>query len=227
MSRKLLAVAPLVSVTLVVTLLAGCGMTPERPAVTTRAAASQAVKLEAAARKETRAQAESRAKKYIKEFNDTAYRSIASRTLMVQKIARTDADAAYEFLLQEIDDLQELRGEMKNVTAHQAEEYEEIITEELDEMTPDQELVKKRRKKAEALKMDLDELTILDEKEAAATEGELAAMWGGQARVGSRNRLLSAIQESKLYKAVKRAYKNTRRKVKKFLSSICRKVRWC
>ena len=227
MSRKLLAVAPLVSVTLAVTFLAGCGMTPDRPAVATRAAASQAVKMEASARKETRAAAEARAKKYIAEFNDTAYRSIASRTLMVQKIARTDADAAYEFLLQEIDDLQELRGEMKIVTAIQAEEYEEVLTEELDEMTPDQEVVKKRVTRAKALEMDLDELTILDEKEAVAKEGELSAMWGGQARVGSRNRLLSAIQESKLYKAVKRAYKNTRRKVKKFISNICRKLRWC
>lgn len=227
MSRKLHVVAPIVSVTLALSFLAGCGMTPDRPAITKAAAATQGVKLEAKARKETRAQAEARAKKYIKEFNDTQYRSIASRTLMVQKIARTDADAAYEFLLQEIDDLQELRGEMKNITAHQAEEYEEMLTEQLDEMTPDQEAVKKRVKKAESLGMDLDEVTILEEKEATATEGELSAMWGGQARVGSRNRLLSAIQESKLYKAVKRAYKNTRRKVKKFLSNICRKLRWC
>lgn len=227
MSRKLLAVAPLVSVTLAVSFLAGCGMTPDRPAITKAAAATQGVKLEAKNRKETRAQAEARAKKYIAEFNAIEYRSIASRTLMVQKIARTDADAAYEFLLKEIDDLQELRGEMQNITAHQAEEYEEMLTEELDEMTPDQEAVKKRVKKAETLGMDLDELTILDEKESVAKEGELAAMWGGQARVGSRNRLLSAIQESKLYKAVKRAYKNTRRKVKKFLSNICRKLRWC
>ncbi len=227
MSRKLLAVAPLVSVTLALSFLAGCGMTPDRPAITKAAAATQGVKLEAKNRKETRAQAESRAKKYITEFNETKWRSIAARTLMVQKIARTDADAAYEFLLQEIDDLQELRGEMKAVTAYQAEEYEETLTEELDEMTPDQAQVKKRVQKAEALGMDLDEVTILEEKESVAQEGELSAMWGGQARVGSRNRLLSAIQESKLYKAVKRAYKNTRRKVKKFLSNLCRKLRWC
>lgn len=227
MSRKLHVVAPLVSVTLAVSFLAGCGMTPDRPAISKAAAATPSVKLEAKARKETRAQAEARAKKYIAEFNSIEYRSIASRTLMVQKIARTDADAAYEFLLQEIDDLQELRGEMKNITSYQFEEYEEMLTEELDEMTPDQEAVKKRVQKAEALGMDLDEVTILDEKETTATGGELSAMWGGQARVGSRNRLLSAIQESKLYKAVKRAYKNTRRKVKKFLSNLCRKLRWC
>lgn len=227
MSRKFLAVAPLVSVALAASILAGCGVSPTRPAVAGKPVATQSVKMEAKARKETRSQAEVRAKKYITEFQETKWRSIAARTLMVQKIARTDADAAYEFLLQEVEDLQELRGEMKNITAQQAEEYEEVLTEELDEMTPDQETVKKRVAKAEALKMDLDELTILEEKEAVATEGELSAMWGGQARVGSRNRLLSAIQESKLYKAVKRAYKNTRRKVKKFLTNICRKLRWC
>jgi hypothetical protein len=227
MSRLFQVAAPIASVAIVASILAGCGATPTRPATVGKPVATQAVKMEAKARKETRAQAEVRAKKYIAEFEGTNYRSIAARTLQVQKIARTDADAAYEFLLGEVETLQELRGEMKNITAQQAEEYEEVLTEELDEMTPDQEVVKKRVAKSEALGMDLDELTILEEKEAIATEGELSAMWGGQARVGSRNRLLSAIQESKLYKAVKRAYKNTRKKVKRFLSNICKKLRWC
>lgn len=222
MARSLTVAAPLVSLALAVSLLAGCGATPTRPVAATRSAVTSAVKLEAASRKESRAQAEARAKGYIAEFNATQWRSIAARTLMVQKIARTDSDAAYDFLLEEIEALQDLRGEMKNITAHQAEEYEEVLAEELDEMTPDQQAVKARVRKAEALRMDLDELTISEEIAAGPT-----AMWGGGARVGSRNRVLSAIQESKLYRAVSRAYKNTRKKVKSVLRSLCRKVSWC
>ena len=106
-------------------------------------------------------------------------------------------------------------------------------------MTPDQEKVKKRIAKAESLGMDLDELTIQEEREPAATnpgqqigsdlplEPELAAKWGGTAHVGQSNRLLSAIQNSKLYKFVKRAYKNTRRVIHRFLHGICEKLRWC
>lgn len=219
MSRKFAAVAPLVSVTLALSFLAGCGTSPTRP-VTTATVASASVKLEAASRKETRAQAEARAKRYIAEFNDTNYRSIRSRTEMVQKIARTDADSAYEFLMGEIDDLQELRGEMKNITATEAEEYEEMLLSEIDEMTPDQEEVKKRVAKSKALKMDLDELTIIEER----ASGEAIAQGGG-ARVGSRNRVLTAIQESKIYKFVTKAAKNTRKKVKKVVTSIWKKLK--
>lgn len=218
MSRKFAAVAPLVSVTLALSFLAGCGTMPSSPTPTGTYATSKSVKMEAAARKETRAQAESRAKRYIAEFNDTAYRSIRSRTEMVQKIARTDADAAYEFLLQEIDDLQELRGEMKKITAAEAEEYEEMLLSEIDEMTPDQEEVKKRVAKSKALAMDLDELTIIEERSGEATVQ-------GRARVGSRNRVLTAIQESKIYKFVSKAAKNTRKKVKKAVSSIWKKLK--
>ncbi|MEB3327757.1 MAG: hypothetical protein VKQ33_00830 [Candidatus Sericytochromatia bacterium] len=214
--------APLVSVILAASLLAACGTSPVRPSMGDRPVVTASVKAQAAARKETRAQAEKRARAYIAEFNDTRWRSIAARTLMVQKIARTDSDAAYNFLLEEIEALQELRGEMKRVTAQQAEEYEEVLTEELDEMTPDQAEVKARVRKAEALRLDLDELTVAEEL-AAGPE----VMWGGSARVGSRNRVLSAIQESKLDRAVSRAYKNTRKKVKSVLRSLCRKVRWC
>jgi TolA-binding protein len=222
MARTFSLAAPLVSLTLAASLLVGCGSNPVRPAMGERPVVTASVKAQAAARKETRAQAEKRARGYIAEFNETRWRSIAARTLMVQKIARTDSDAAYDFLLEEIESLQELRGEMKTITAHQAEEYEEVLTEELDEMTPDQAEVKARVSKAEALRMDLDELTVSEELAAGP-----AAKWGGTARVGSRNRVLSAIQESKLYKAVSRAYKNTRRKVKSLLRSLCRKVRWC
>jgi TolA-binding protein len=222
MARTLSLAAPLVSLTLAAALLVGCGANPVRPAMGDRPVVTASVKAQAAARKENRAQAEKRASAYIAEFNETRWRSIAARTLMVQKIARTDSDAAYDFLLEEIESLQELRGEMKNITAHQAEEYEEVLTEELDEMTPDQAEVKARVSKAEALRMDLDELTVSEELAAGP-----AAKWGGTARVGSRNRVLSAIQESKLYKAVSRAYKNTRKKVKSLLRSLCRKVRWC
>jgi hypothetical protein len=223
MSRKLSTVAPLVSLTLAVSVLAGCGATPTRPQLPVTATA-QSVKMEAAARKETRAQAERRAKGYIEQFNQTHWRSIDARTEMVQKIARTDADAAYDFLLQEIDDLQELRGEMKNVTRDQAEAYEEMLTEELDGMTPDQQQVKSRVEKAKSLNMDLDELTITEER--ATPSSEVEAKWGGSAHVGSRNRLLTAIQESKLYKAVSKAYKNTRKKVKKFLTNLWKKLHW-
>ena len=221
MSHLRSTVAPLVSLTLAVSLLAGCGMTPAAPTPALTAASSHSVKLEAAARKETRAQAEKRAKKYIAEFNDINYRSIRSRTEMVQKIARTDADAAYEFLLDEIEALQDLRGEMKNITQAEAEGYEEMLVEQLDEMTPDQEEVKRRVKKAESLKLDLDELTVLEEMAAGE---EMVAQ--GRARVGSRNRVLTAIQESKLYKAAKRAVKNTRKKVKRALSNLWKKLRW-
>ena len=225
MSRTISTVAPLVSLTLVASVLAGCGASPSHP-VAPVAATAKTVKMEAAARKETRAQAEKRAKRYIAEFNETRWRSINARTEMVEKIARTDADAAYDFLLQEIDDLQELRGEMKSVTKVQAEEYEEMLTEQLDEMTPDQEEVKKRVAKAEALKMDLDELTITEERAMGSVEA-IEAKWGsGGARVGSRNRVLTAIQESKLYKSVTKAYKNTRKKVKKFLANLKKKLRW-
>jgi len=51
--------------------------------------------------------------------------------------------------------------------------------------------------------------------------------WGGQAHVGSRNRLLTAIQESKVYKFVKRAYKNTRRWIKHTLKNLCQKLHFC
>ncbi|MEB3196932.1 MAG: hypothetical protein VKP62_06980 [Candidatus Sericytochromatia bacterium] len=221
MSRCLL-VAPVLAASLMLGSLAGCG-TAGAPALPRQAsAAPAAVKLQAAARKETRAQAEARAKRYIAEFNETAWRSINARSEMVRKIARTDSDAAYDFLLQEIEDLQELRGEMKKVTAAEAEEYEELLTEELDEMTPDQQVVKARVRKAESLSMDLDEVTILEEQAAGPS-----AQWAGNARVGSRNRVLSAIQESKLYRAVSRAFKNTRKKVRTILRSLCRKVLWC
>ena len=221
MSRLRSTLAPLVSLTLVASLLAGCGMTPAGP-VPAIAASSPSVKLEAAARKETRAQAEQRAKKYIAEFNSINYRSIRSRTEMVQKIARTDADAAYEFLLDEIEALQDLRGEMKNITQAEAEAYEEMLLEQLDEMTPDQNEVKRRVQKAESLKLDLDELTVLEEMTAGGAE--MVAQ--SRARVGSRNRLLTAIQESKLYKATKRAVKNTRAKIKKALNNLKKKLRW-
>lgn len=224
MSRKLSTVAPVVSLALAVSLLAGCGTSLNRPTVPVTAATAQSVKLEAAARKETRTQAERRAKGYIEEFNSTHYRSITSRTEMVQKIARTDSDAAYDFLLQEIDDLQELRGEMKNITKQEAEEYEEMLTEQLDDMTPDQDEVKARVQKAQSLHMDLDELTISEEH--ATPPAEMAAKWGGSAHVGSRNRVLTAIQESKLYKAASKALKNTRKKVKKFLSNLWKKLHW-
>lgn len=222
MSRKFAAVAPLVSVTLALSFLVGCGTAPSGPVTTGTMVSSPSVKMEAASRKETRAQAEARAKRYIGEFNDINYRSIRSRTEMVQKIARTDADAAYEFLLTEIDDLQELRGEMKSITKAEADEYEEMLLSELDEMTPDQAEVKKRVSKAKALEMDLDELTIIEERQM----GEVVAAGGG-ARVGSRNRVLTAIQESKLYKFVSKAAKNTRKKAKKVVSSIWKKLkRW-
>ncbi|MEB3220890.1 MAG: hypothetical protein VKS61_02330 [Candidatus Sericytochromatia bacterium] len=222
MARSFSLAAPLVSLTLAVSLLAGCGTSPVRPAMGDRPVVTSSVKAQAAARKDARTEAEKRARGYIAEFNATQWRSIAARTLMVQKIARTDSDAAYDFLLEEIAALQELRGEMKNITAYQAEEYEEVLTEELDEMTPDQAEVKARVRKAETLRMDLDELTVSEELAAGPS-----AKWGGSSRVGSRNRVLSAIQESKLYKAVSRAFKNTRRKVKSVLRSLCRKVRWC
>lgn len=222
MARSFSLAVPFISATLAVAFLAGCGTSPIRPAMGDRPAVSSSVKAQAAKRKETRAQAERRARGYIAEFNDTRWRSINARTEMVKKIARTDSDAAYDFLLEEIESLQELRGEMKNVTRAQAEEYEEVLTEELDEMTPDQGQVKARVRKAEMLGMDLDELTISEELTAGPE-----VMWGGNARVGSRNRVLSAIQESKLYKAVSRAYKNTRKKVKSLLRNLCRKVRWC
>lgn len=222
MARSFSLAAPLVSVTLAVALLAGCGASPTRPSIGDRPAISSSIKAQAAKRKETRAQAEKRARGYIAEFNDTRWRSINARTEMVKKIARTDSDAAYDFLLEEIESLQDLRGEMKNITRAQAEEYEEVLTEELDEMTPDQGQVKARVQKAEMLGVDLDELTISEELKAGPE-----AMWGGNARVGSRNRVLSAIQESKLYKAVSRAYKNTRKKVKSLVRNLCRKVRWC
>lgn len=226
MSRKFSTLAPIVSLTLVASVLAGCGMTPERPMMPITGATAKTVKMEAAARKETRLQAERRAKGYIAEFNERQWRSINARTEMVEKIARTDADAAYDFLLQEIEDLQELRGEMKNVTRLEAEAYEEMLTEQLDEMTPDQEEVKKRVSKAESLKLDLDELTIAEERAMGSVEA-IEAKWGsGGARVGSRNRVLTAIQESKLYKSVSKAYKNTRKKVKKFLANLKKKLRW-
>ncbi len=197
------------------------GSTPQAQAVST---VSAGVKAEAAKRKETRREAEARAKRYIVDFNDTRWRSITARSEAVKQIARTDSDAAYDFILQEIDDLQELRGEMKSVTRVQAEEYEEMLTEELDEMTPDQEEVKARVAKAGVRKMDLDEFTIVEER---ANAGAVNAKWGGNARVGSRNRLLTAIQESKLYKAVSKAARNTRRAVKRFLRSLCQKLRMC
>lgn len=222
MARPLSLSAPLVSLTLAAALLAGCGATPGRSPVAARPAISATVKAEAASRKESRVQAEARARGYIAEFNAREWRSIAARTLMVQKIARTDSDAAYDFLLDEIAALQDLRGEMKAITAQQAEEYEEVLTEELDEMTPDQAEVKSRVRRAETLRMDLDELTVSEELAAGPS-----VKWGGGARVGSRNRVLSAIQESKLYRAVTRAYKNTRSKVKSLLRSLCRKVSWC
>jgi TolA-binding protein len=221
-ARSFSLAAPLVSLTLAVSLLAGCGAAPTRPAIGDRPAVTTSVKAQAAKRKETRAQAEKRARGYIAEFNDTAWRSINARTEMVKKIARTDSDAAYDFLLEEIESLQDLRGEMKNITREQAEAYEEVLTEELDEMTPDQAEVQARTRKAEMLGMDLDEMTISEELMAGP-----AAMWGGNARVGSRNRVLSAIQSSKLYRAVSRAYKNTRKKVKSAIRNLCRKVRWC
>lgn len=220
MSRKLASLAPVVSLTLALSFLAGCGQTPT---LTTPVAATQkSVKMEAAARKETRRQAESRAKRYIAEFEDTNYRSIRSRSAMVEKIARTDADAAYDFLLQEIENLQELRGEMPKLTRAEYEDYEELLLEQLDEMTPDQQQVRRRVEKAESMGLDLDELTILEEIEDEA----MGMVEAQRARVGSRNRLLTAIQESKLYKSAKKAYKNTKKKVKKFLSNLWKKLRW-
>lgn len=222
MARSFSLTAPFISLALAVSMLAGCGTSPVRPAIGDRPAISSSVKAQAAKRKETRAQAEKRARGYIAEFNDTRWRSINARTEMVKKIARTDSDSAYNFLLDEIESLQELRGEMKNITRAQAEEYEEVLAEQLDEMTPDQRQVKARVQRAERLGVDLDELTISEELTAGPE-----AMWRGNARVGSRNRVLSAIQESKLYKAVSRAYKNTRKKVKSLIRNLCRKVRWC
>lgn len=219
MSRKLASLAPVVSVALALSFLAGCGQSPTLPTPT--AATQKSVKMEAAARKETRREAESRAKRYIAEFQDINYRSIRSRSAMVEKIARTDADAAYNFVLEEIENLQELRGEMPKLTKAEYEDYEELLLEQLDEMTPDQEQVRQRVRKAEALDMDLDELTVLEELEDAAT-GMVEAQ---RARVGSRNRVLTAIQESKLYKSVKKAYKNTKKKAKKFLTNLWKKLR--
>jgi hypothetical protein len=221
MSRRLATVAPVVSLALAVSVLAGCGAQPNRP-VAPMMTSIQSVKAEAASRKLSRAEAEKRAKQLIAEFDDHNWRSINARTEAVRKIARTDADAAYDFLLQEVQGVQDLRDEMKSVTKDQADEYEETLTELIDDMTPDQEAVKQRVAKAKSLNMDLDELTISEER---ANPSAMAL--GGTAHVGSRNRLLTAIQESKVYKAISRAYKNTRKKVKNFLNSLCKKIHMC
>jgi hypothetical protein len=230
MSRHLNLLAPIASVAVVASILAGCGATPNRVQSATNVVASASVKAEAANRKETRAQAQARAKKLIAEFDNHNWRSINARTEAVKKIANTDSDAAYDFLLEEIATVQDLRDEMKSVTVAQADEYEEMLSTEVDGMTPDQVVVKKRVAKAEALGIDLDELTIMEEREDLAKGADaptFEAKWGGQAHVGSRNRLLTAIQESKVYKFVKRAYKNTRRFIKRALKSLCQKLHFC
>jgi hypothetical protein len=183
---------------------------------------AQSVKAEAAARKLTRAEQEKKAKALIAEFDDHNWRSITARTEAVQRIARTDSDAAYDFLLKEVEEVQDLRDEMKNITKDDADQYEETLTNLIDDMTPDQEEVKSRVAKAKSLNVDLDELTITEEKTNPS-----AMSLTGTAHVGSRNRLLTAIQESKVYKAISRAYKNTRKKVKNFLHSLCKKIHMC
>lgn len=230
MSRHLTIAAPIVSVALVASILAGCGKQPTAVSSAAATVTSASIKAEAANRKLTRAQAEAKAKQLIAEFDNHNWRSINARTEAVKKIANTDATAAYDFLLEEIATVQDLRDEMKNITKDDADTYEEMLSDQVDQMTPDQEVVKKRVAKAEALHMDLDELTISEEdtdKAQGASSETFEAKWGGQAHVGSRNRLLTAIQESKVYKFVKRAYKNTRRWIKHTLKSICQKLHFC
>jgi hypothetical protein len=227
MSRHLNLMAPVVSVSLALALLAGCGVSPNRvQTATTVTASSAAIKSEAEGRKVTRAQNEERAKQLIATFDDHNWRSIDARTKAVEKIAATDSNASYDFLLEEATKVQDLRDQMKNITEEDANTYEEAVGGLIDKMTPDQSEVKKRVAKAESLHMDLDELTITEENQSRA-EGTYEAKWAGQAGVGTRNRLLTAIQESKVYKFVKRAYRNTRHWIKGTLHSICQKLHFC
>lgn len=227
MSRHFTLLAPVVSLTLAVSVLAGCGASHSPvQAAAAITASSASIKSMAEARKQTRAQAEARAKQLIAEFDNHNWRSINARTEAVQKIANTDSNAAYDFLLDEISQVQDLRDEMKSITQDDADTYEETLSGLIDKMTPDQTEVKARVAKAESLNMDLDELTIQEEQQAQA-EGTFAAKWGGQASVGTRNRLLTAVQESKVYKFVKRAYRNTRKFIKNSLRSLCQKLHFC
>ncbi|MDB5102278.1 MAG: hypothetical protein JWM80_6699 [Cyanobacteria bacterium RYN_339] len=230
MSRHLTIAAPIVSIALVASILAGCGAAPNHVSAAATTVSSASIKAEANTRKLTRAQAEAKAKQLIAEFDNHNWRSINARTEAVKKIANTDSQLAYDFLLEEVATVQDLRDEMKNITKDDADTYEEMLSDEVDQMTPDQEVVKKRVAKAEALKMDLDELTVSEEqndKIQGASNETFEAKWGGGAHVGSRNRLLTAIQESKVYKFVKRAYKNTRRWIKHTLKSLCQKLHFC
>lgn len=222
MSRTFSTVAPVVSLALAVSLLAGCAHAPATSVVPLQMSSSQSLQSEVAALKETRAQAEARAKRYIAEFNGTHYRSITSRTEMLDKIARTDADAAYDFVLQEVNDLDDLQGEMKNLSDADAQDYEQHLMGLLDDMTPDQTEAQQRAAKAKALNMDLDTLTVVEDHQ----DSQLAAKWGGSAHVGTRNRILSEIESSKLFKAAKHAVKNTRKFIKKALDSIKKKLHW-
>lgn len=208
---------PVLSLVLAAGMLAGCGSQGMRPVAATTSVSS--VKAMAAQAKLSRRQAETKAKGLIEEFNQHRWRSINARSEAIQKIAKTEADAAFEFLLQEVDDLQELRNEMKSVTVAEQEEYEELLLEQIDALTPDQAEAKARKQRAESLGRDLDELTIEDMGGAA-----MAARMGGGPSVGTKNRVVSAIQESKIYKVVKKAYKNTRRTVKRFFSSLWKKM---
>ena len=242
MSRHLNLMAPAISVTLAAAILVGCGAQSNHPVSASAVVASTAkVKALAESRKLTRAQAEDRAKQMITLFNAHDWRSIDARTKYVRQIAATDANAAYDFLLDEIASVQDLRDEMKNITVDDANLYEENLSSMIDHMTPDQDVVKKRVAKAEALHIDLDELTIQEEQQnptqvntAESTNPDAAdnpdpqgTEWFGQASVGTQNRLLTAIQNSKVYKFVKRAYRNTRRWIKYTLHSICIKLHFC
>lgn len=227
MSRHLNLMAPVISVTLAAAVLAGCGASPARvQTAATIVASSASIKSEAEARKQTRAQADAKAKQLIAAFDNHNWRSINARTEAVKKIAATDSNYAYDFLLDEVGQVQDLRDQMKEVSEDDANTYEETLTGLVDKMTPDQNEVKARVAKAEALHMDLDELTITEEEQAKA-EGTFEAKWGGQASVGTRNRLLTAIEESKVFKFCKRAVRNTHRWIKNTLHSICQKLHFC
>lgn len=211
--------APVLSLVLAAGMLAGCGTNGMGARPVSATSVTSTVKAAAAAAKLTRRQQEAKAKTLIAEFNQHRWRSINARTEAVEKIARTESDTAFEFLIQEVDDLQELRNEMKAVTVAEQEEYEEVLLERIDQLTPDQAEVKARRQRAESIGRDLDELTI-EEMGGAA----MAARLGGGPSVGTKNRVVSAIQESKIYKVVKKAYKNTRRTVKRFFTSLWKKM---
>jgi small-conductance mechanosensitive channel len=242
-SKLVRFLSPLLLVGLLTPSLSACNRTPSLVGLQTSSSAQ--IRAAAVAIEKKWNDKEALATKQIANYNNMTWYSIHRRMQVVDSIAQTQTNAAYQFLVSELDDVQELRKEMAHISAAEAQQFEERLIDNIDKLTPEKseaEIAKERAmvKKAES-KMGTKDSTkvtravfseaIVDELTQASVNGQ--SLTASAAYVGSRPRIITAIVESKLVKCIgnglKRIGNGIRQlpgRIKNVLNAIWRKLRW-